>query len=255
MKPVVRLRDPAAALFASDMHLGAHDPQTLRQFLAALAVAAKGISHLFLLGDLLDAWVGDDAPDEAADELASALAGLARQGLWIGLQRGNRDFLIDVPIEHCEPFSRRCGAQLLDDPAIIDLLGRPVMLAHGDAWCLSDRDYIAFRSQVRESSWQRRFLGKPLAERLEIARNMRAESQSRRQITDIDPAHTANLMRAHGVGWLIHGHTHQPGQSSLETTGDGTSPQRWVLPDWSAEEARGGFLRVDAQGWRWLQAP
>jgi UDP-2,3-diacylglucosamine hydrolase len=254
LRPVVHLRGPAAALFASDMHLGAHDRPTLRYFLSALDRATEGVSHLFLLGDLLEAWVGDDAADAAADELAATLAELTRQGLWIGIQRGNRDFLIDVPIDRCKPFTLRCGAQLLDDPVIIDLMGESVMIAHGDAWCLSDRDYLAFRAQVREASWQSAFLAKPLAERLAIARAMRDESQSRRQITDIDHAHTIGLMRTHGVSRLIHGHTHQPGQSSLETSSNGAGMQRWVLPDWSAAPSRGGFLRVDARGWRWIAA-
>lgn len=254
MTPIASLRGPAAALFASDMHLGAHDPGTAQQFLAALEQAVDRVSHLFILGDALEAWVGDDQPDPVAAALADTLARLARYGLWIGLMRGNRDFLIDVPIPQTETFSRRCGAQLLDDTVLIDWGGESVLLAHGDAWCLSDQAYQAFRAQVRAPAWQQQFLARPLAERLAIARSMRQESEARRMITDIDQAHAAALMRASGVSRLIHGHTHQPGESRLPPEQDGSPLRRWVLPDWSAAEQRGGFLRVDAQGWHWLDA-
>ena len=252
MRPILSLRGPAAALFASDMHLGAHDPGTARWFLSALGRAVDRVSHLFILGDALEAWVGDDQPDPVADELAAALARLARRGLWIGLLRGNRDFLIDAPIPGTETFSSRCGARLLDEPVLIELMDQRVLLAHGDAWCLSDRAYLAFRAQVREPGWQRQFLARALPERLAIARSMRQESEARRMITDIDQSHVAALMRKAGVSRLIHGHTHQPGESPLAVEDDGAALRRWVLSDWSAADQRGGFLRVDAQGWHWL---
>jgi UDP-2,3-diacylglucosamine hydrolase len=138
---------------------------------------------------------------------------------------------------------------------VIDCFGEPVMLAHGDAWCLDDLDYQRFRAQIRSTSWQQQFLSRPRAERQAIARAMRSESEQRRELSDIDPAHVAALLSAQGITRLIHGHTHQPGESVLNAPGTDRAARRWVLPDWSAEDRRGGFLRLDRAGFHWVNPP
>jgi UDP-2,3-diacylglucosamine hydrolase len=247
-RPVVSTAGDDLVLFASDMHLGEHDPGTVDFFFEALARESSAITHLFLLGDLFEAWVGDDQSDAIAERLIEALAGLHARGVWIGVMVGNRDFLLNLPVAAGASFSLRSGAVMLADPTRVDLFGQPTLLAHGDAWCLSDVDYQRFRAQVRLPGWQQVFLAKPLPERLAVARALRSESEKRRAITDIDPSAAAAQMRAAGVSRLIHGHTHQPGESVLE----GEPPaelRRYVLPDWSAAEGRGGFLKVNRQGW------
>jgi len=247
-RPVVSAAGDDLVLFASDMHLGEHDPGTVDFFFEALTRESSAITHLFLLGDLFEVWVGDDQSDAIAERLIETLSGLRGRGVWIGVMVGNRDFLLNQPIAGTASFSARCGALMLADPTRVDLFGQPTLLAHGDAWCLDDVDYQRFRAQVRTPDWQQVFLAKPLAERLAVARALRSESEKRRAITDIDPSAAATQMRAFGVRRLIHGHTHQPGESVLE----GEAPaelRRNVLSDWSAADGRGGFLRVNRQGW------
>ncbi|MBW7923895.1 MAG: UDP-2,3-diacylglucosamine diphosphatase [Burkholderiaceae bacterium] len=146
-------RNPAdVALFASDMHLGEHDEATATQFLAAFDRAAAAATHVFLLGDLFEAWAGDDQPDAVASAFIARLAALARQGVALFVVRGNRDFLLDVPLPGASAvasFSQRSGAALLDDPSLLRLFGRRVLIAHGDALCTGDLDYQRARDRAQ----------------------------------------------------------------------------------------------------------
>ncbi len=234
------------ALFASDMHLGDHDPNTAAQFFKALDAQASSITHLFLLGDIFEAWVGDDQPDQVAAALGERLKGLVNQGVRVALMRGNRDFLLGSDGPDLA-WPERCGALLLDDPTLVELFGEPVLLAHGDAWCTDDHAYQRFRTEVRSEGWQARFLSRPLAERLAIAREMRTQSERNKQghdIGDVNEAAVRAALITAGVRRAIHGHTHRPGSYSL-----GEGLERWVLPDWLAASGRGGVLRVGAEGW------
>lgn len=230
-----------AALFASDMHLGDHDPDTAAQFFRALDEHASSITHLFLLGDIFEAWVGDDQPDRVAAQLGERLQALSKRGVQVALMRGNRDFLLgsgqpDWPARH--------GALLLDDTTVVDLFGDLVLLAHGDAWCTDDVAYQRFRAEVRSAAWQTSFLARPLDERLAIAREMRAQSERNRQgpdIGDVNEDAVREALATAGVKRVIHGHTHRPGTYSL---GEGMARQ--VLPDWLAATGRGGFLKAEA---------
>lgn len=256
---VCRLAGQDVALLASDMHLGEHDPQTASFFIDALDREAPRITHLFLLGDLFEAWVGDDQDDPIVCMLIDRLNRLARSGVQIGIVRGNRDFLLDAPFPDPDGqptrFSQRSAATMLNDPCVIDCFGEAVMLAHGDAWCLDDLDYQRFRAQVRSAPWQQQFLSRPRTERQAIARAMRSESEQKRELSDIDQAHVAALLSAEGITRLIHGHTHQPGESMLSAPDADRAARRWVLPDWSAADRRGGFLRLDRTGFHWVDPP
>ena len=282
MKPDARLSVGArdAALFASDMHLGDHDPDTAAQFLASLDAQAASITHLFLLGDIFEAWVGDDQPDSVAALLAERLRALSGRGVRVALMRGNRDFLLGVAARGLESWPARAGALMLDEPSTVDLFGTPVLLAHGDAWCTDDLRYQQFRAQVRSPEWQQAFLAKPLAERLAIARAMREQSERNKldgDIGDVNEHAVWSVLDSAGVRCVIHGHTHRPGRYRVaadRSVGADRAPEdshrldwspaersradspadqpaeRWVLPDWLAANARGGWLRVDAEGFR-----
>ena len=119
------LRGEDRALFASDVHLDERDAATERMFLDALAREGEGASHLFLLGDLFEAWIGDDDPGAPGKRVAQHLAALARSGTRLYLMRGNRDFLLGTG------FAATVGARLLPDPCVIELHGTRVVLAHG----------------------------------------------------------------------------------------------------------------------------
>lgn len=253
--------DPAeVALFASDMHLGEHDPASAAYFLEAFDRIAPAATQLFLLGDLFEAWAGDDQPDAIAACFASRLRALADRGVAVFVMRGNRDFLIDAPLPGAMSFSRRSGARLLDDPSVVRLFGCTVLLAHGDALCADDLEYQRARAIARSEAWQRDFLARPLDERLAIARELRDESrrvQAARALRggqpgDVDDEAVEAALRAAGADALIHGHTHRPARHLHRI--DTTTRERWVLSDWHAaadgDPPRGAFLRVDREGWR-----
>lgn len=251
----LRLSGSDRALFASDMHLGDHDSQTAEWFFASLEAQSPGITHLILLGDIFEAWVGDDQPDKVAEQLSSLLNRLAGRGVHVALMRGNRDFLLGVEQSGGSPASwpERCGAQLLDDPTVVDLFGMSVLLAHGDAWCTDDHGYQRFRAEVRSPAWQQSFLARPLAERLTIARAMREQSERNRLENDPGDVNRLAVIAALDAGRAaraIHGHTHRPGRYALAEDPARTDlPERWVLPDWSGAARRGGWLTVTEEGW------
>ncbi len=255
------------ALFASDMHLGDHDAKTAARFFAAFDRHAAQATHLFLLGDLFEAWAGDDQPDAQAHALVARLRRCVEGGRQVFALRGNRDFLLDVALPGTTgsggAFSARSGARVIEDPSTIELFGRKVLIAHGDALCTGDVEYQNARAIVRSAAWQRDFLARSLAERLAIARELRATSehvQAARALaggepSDVDAEAVVAAMRAAGVRTMIHGHTHRPARHRLDI--DGREAERWVLPDWHAGRTpasdRGGFVRVDRDGWHTIE--
>lgn len=267
------------ALFASDMHLGDHDPGTATLFLEALQSAGSTATHVFLLGDLFEAWVGDDQPDIVARAALALFGRLTATGCRIFAMRGNRDFLLNLPDGR---FSALTGAVMLDDPCAVTLFDEPVVLAHGDALCIDDADYQRVRALVRGEAWQNEFLARPLDERLAIALALRAESEGARARRERESEREFDSARAKGessgspvstladiagnvnrgavddalraacAATIIHGHIHRP--ACHEWLLDGRRAWRWVLPDWDAGAGRGAFLRVDAQGFSWQAA-
>lgn len=229
-------------LFVSDLHLDASRPGITRLFLDFLAGEARQAQALYVLGDLFEAWVGDDEPGEPGASVCAALKALADSGVPVFLMRGNRDFLFGPGI------AARCGATLLPDPCVVDLHGRPTLLMHGDLLCSDDTAYQAFRRQVRDPDWQAQFLAQPLQARQAFAAKARAASREHQQgvsetITDVTPATVEAVMARHGVDRLVHGHTHRPAVHSLLV--DDRPAARIVLGDWYEQ---GSVLRVDADG-------
>lgn len=249
------LRIPRAepVLFASDVHLAPEDPATAAMFLDALAREAPRVRHLFLLGDLFELWVGDDRIDALAARLADLLSSLAARGVQVRLMRGNRDFLIDVPLPGVPTrrFSERCGATLLEDPCPLELHGVPALLAHGDALCTGDLVYQQWRRTCRDPAWQAAFLARPLRERLAIGRDARETSEAGKRerpdaLADVDAAAVDAAMHAAGATLLIHGHTHRP--DTHRWRADGLERTRVVLTDWDADAGRGRLLRWEDGG-------
>ncbi len=241
------------ALFASDIHAGDHDEATVRSFTEALTGAAQDVTHLFLLGDLFEAWIGDDAPDQASSEMIAVLGALATPSRRVYAMHGNRDFLLGHPVPGSSAsFETLSGAALLPDPCLIRLFGQPVLLAHGDALCTDDVGYQKLRVQLRSATWQARFLARSEADRAAEAAAMRAQSVRAKgekplELMDVNPDAVRRAMREADVQTMIHGHTHRPGTHRFDD--EGVERVRWVLPDWDAGTRRGGFLRVDAKGW------
>ena len=233
-----------ATLFISDLHLEPTRPGITALFLDFLEQRARRAEALYILGDLFEAWIGDDDDAELGGMVADALRTLTRQGVPTYFLHGNRDFLLG------ERFAAASGMQLLPESVVIGLAGERVLLLHGDTLCTDDVEYQAFRAQVRDPAWRARILALPLAPRRALASQMRETSQqSARQkaadIMDVNPTAVDQALRAHGVRRLIHGHTHRP--AIHHWTLDGQSATRAVLGDWYNQ---GSVLVGDVAGWR-----
>ena len=229
-----------ATLFISDLHLDPRRPAVTNLFLQFLAdLDPQHCVALYILGDLFEAWIGDDEDDAHYRNVVAGLRAASDRGLKLSVMRGNRDFLLG------EGFERDSGCELLADPTRIELGGLNTLLMHGDTLCTDDLEYQQFRMLVRNPDWQRQFLAKPLAERRQIAAQLRETSRQRTgrkqpDIMDVNP-HTVNeTLRQQGVRRLIHGHTHRPAVHDLSI--DGQPAQRIVLGDWYEQ---GSVLRCE----------
>ncbi len=216
-------------LFISDLHLEESRPDITAAFLAFLKDKAHGVERLYILGDFFEAWIGDDERTPLQEQVAAALREVNASGTEIFLMHGNRDFLIGQ--DYCE----RAGATLLDDPTVVDLYGTPTLLMHGDSLCTADVEYQKFRANMRNPQWQQMILQRPLADRQQMARQLREISMAKNQgkeetIMDVTPEEVVREMEAHGVQRLIHGHTHRPAEHELEANGQ--PAKRIVLGDW-----------------------
>lgn len=236
-------------LFISDLHLDPARPDITRLFGEFIDGEARDADALYILGDLFEAWVGDDDPSETGAFVAERSKALSDSGVPVYFMHGNRDFLLG------EDFARRAGMTVLPDPSMVTLYGKPVLLMHGDLLCTDDTAYQQFRTQTRDPAWQAQFLSQPLAARLAFAQQARAASQARQgelreagtmeTITDVSPATVAETFARHGVDTLIHGHTHRPAVHELDVGGQ--PRKRIVLGDWYEQ---GSVLRVDDAGAR-----
>jgi UDP-2,3-diacylglucosamine hydrolase len=240
---------PGRTLFASDLHLDSEAPWAIDAFLAFLEGPAREADGLYLLGDLFEAWVGDDDDDPDNDRVCQGLARVTAAGLPVYAIHGNRDFLLG------ERFEARTGVKLLPDPVLVGLHGMPTMLSHGDVFCIEDLPYQELRSIVRQPSWQQRFLSLPLATRRQIANAARAGSKqhTERQIPvlmDVNPDAVTRALRATGAQRLIHGHTHRPAVHRFEV--DGKPAERVVLAPWYEAAS---CVAVSADGVREIALP
>jgi UDP-2,3-diacylglucosamine hydrolase len=230
-------------LFISDLHLDDSRPSItdlFERFLASDEV--RGADALYILGDLVEAWVGDDDDAELPARIARATRAVHDAGVPVYFMHGNRDFLLG------EAFAERAGMTLLDDPTVHALYGTPTLLMHGDLLCTDDSVYQKVRADVRRPEWKQQVLAMPLQARRAFAAKSRAESQAHtgsagETIMDVNQDAVEKAMRAAGVMQLIHGHTHRPAVHDLEL--DGRQARRIVLGDWYEQ---GSVLRVDAGG-------
>ena len=227
------------ALFISDLHLAPQRPELIEAFHALARGRARGAAALYVIGDLFDAWLGDDQVKEPlAAGVAAALAGLAASGTPVYLQRGNRDFLLG------ERFAKAAGATLLPDAVVHDLHGTPTLIMHGDQLCTDDIGYQRFRSYWQDPVHRRRLLAMPYFVRRGVAALFRAGSRhatasKAEQIMDVNAEAVAGALREHRVARLIHGHTHRPERHDLIV--DGRACERYVLADWYKS---GSYLEV-----------
>lgn len=227
--------------FISDLHLHPQEPATLAAWQCCMADLA--VDALFILGDLFDAWVGDDilcAPDAGFERDCASVLRAAAARCPVFFMHGNRDFLIGPA------WAADTGVTLLPDPTRLHFARHHWLLSHGDALCIDDIEYIAFRKLSRTSAWQQQFLARPLAERQQFALDARAQSEQHKRglgmLVDVDAALARDWLQQADCPTLIHGHTHQPAAHDL-----GHGRQRIVLSDWdaAAQPPRGQLLRIE----------
>lgn len=216
-------------LFISDLHLDASRPQITRLFLHFLADEAVHADALYILGDLFEAWIGDDDDAELALTVADRLQRLARAGVPTFFIRGNRDFLLGPR------YAADAGVTILPDPCVVRLYGEPVLLLHGDLLCTDDTGYLTVRRQVRDPAWQQALLARSLDERRQFAAQARGASAAHQgsmslDIGDATATAVEEMFLRFGVRRMVHGHTHRP--AVHRTPVGNLDHQRIVLGDW-----------------------
>lgn len=228
-------------LFISDLHLAPERPQMMELFIGFTKDVAAKADSLFILGDFLEVWWGDDDPAEAYQGVFNALRELDTvHGTKVYMMHGNRDFMMG------QVLAKRCHYSLIDEPYPIKLAGKSAMLIHGDSLCTDDIEYQKFRAMVRNPLWQQQVLTKTLEERFALAKSIRDQSKSDTSlkdevIMDVNDAATRQLFIDNKIELLIHGHTHRPAFHELVI--DGKTVQRIVLGDWYE---KGNYLRIAA---------
>ena len=247
MPPVAELLAPShwrTVACISDLHLQASEPATFDAWQRSMANSTA--DAVFILGDLFEVWVGDDVLDADPAGFDAACVQVLRDMACqraVFFMHGNRDFLLG------RACLEACGVTLLNDPTVLQFAGQRWLLSHGDALCLDDVDYLQFRAAVRSPQWQQDFLAKPLAERQQIARGIRSQSEDRKRsgmlYADVDAAAAREWLHAAHATVLVHGHTHRPARHDL-----GGGLQRWVLSDWdaAAQPPRGELLQLSLAG-------
>lgn len=228
-------------LFISDLHLFANEPHVTATFLYFLQYKTQEATALYILGDLFEAWVGDDDLNIFNKEIIQALKKTTAAGLRIYFMRGNRDFLVG------QKFSAMTGVEIIPDPTVINLYGQRVLLMHGDSLCTADKKHQAWRRQALKPLNQKLALCLPLKFRQKIGKWLRQQSRHhqiklKEYIMDVAETEVIKVMQAHNVKHLIHGHTHRPGFYPLILNNE--KIQRMVLGDWHSS---GHILACDDQ--------
>ena len=231
-----------ATLFISDLHLEAERPDIAKQFLEFMDTDARECEELYILGDLFEAWVGDDDPNTHYFTIKRALRTLVDRGVPVYFMHGNRDFMVG------REFSNETGVKILKDPHRVDMYGQKVLLSHGDVLCTDDVQYQKVRKMTRDPEWQANMRAKPLKERLRIAAEARRHSLEQTinmslAIMDVNQQAVEAMIREHNVDVLLHGHTHRPGVHTVDL--GNRKAKRIVLGDWYRQ---GSVVRWDSRG-------
>ncbi len=234
----------STTLFISDLHLDGSRPDIADQFIAFLRGEARSAHSLYILGDLFEAWIGDDDPDEDKRRIQAELRALTASGVQCFIMHGNRDFLIG------KRFCKATGCTLLDDGSIATINGQRVALMHGDTLCTDDRDYQRLRRIVRNPFTKLLFRCMSLKRRQRLAAKIREGSKAHIErsmdaIMDVNVDAVAQAFKQHRVDLIVHGHTHRPAVHALLVNNQPAT--RIVLGDWYTQ---GSVLRWNEVGYR-----
>ncbi len=226
--------------FISDLHLADDTPRAFEAWSAFLETTRA--DAVLILGDLFDAWPGDDARHEGFEARCAAVLKRAAAKRFVGFMVGNRDFMVGAEL------LVDCGVHRIADPTVVAAFGERVLLTHGDAWCLADTDYQRVRPTLRSATWQAAALTQSLAQRKVLARQLRAQSEQHAtgrapgDWADVDAVLAGRWLAANATSVLVHGHTHRPGSAAI-----GPDTTRHVLSDWSLDD--GTDVRAEVLRW------
>ncbi|RUO56122.1 UDP-2,3-diacylglucosamine diphosphatase [Pseudidiomarina homiensis] len=240
-----------ATWFISDLHLSPARPDIAHLFFDFLRDTARSADALYILGDLFDAWIGDDDTSAFAAQVQDELRRFTDHGIPTYFVAGNRDFLIG------RQFAERTGVKLLTDPYVINLYATPTLIMHGDLLCTDDHSYQRFRRWIRKPWLTKFLLALPLSVRMRIANKLRATSKTQQPLSEeqlaIMDANTTTVIdyfARYNVRQMIHGHTHRPAVHQHSV--DGTTATRVVLGDWYTQ---GSMLKVTHEAHNLMQQP
>jgi UDP-2,3-diacylglucosamine hydrolase len=239
-----------ATLFISDLHLEESHPAPTASLLDFLAGPARTADSVYILGDLFEYWIGDDALSAMARQVSQATSALSSTGVSCYFLHGNRDFLLG------DDYASLAGLELLSDTTVVDLYGTLTLLLHGDTLCTDDKEYQAFRQQSRDPQWQARILALSVEERLQLAGTARDTSMAHTgstsmDIMDVNDAAVRTAFQEYGVKRMIHGHTHRPAFHKYRLNDD-SEAERIVLADW---HKAGSYLSVSANHTEVVELP
>ena len=232
--------------FISDLHLSAKAPEISQRFQEYLSTELVDVENLYILGDLFEYWIGDDAAAMLGMQpVLDALKQLTGSGIHGYFIAGNRDFLIG------EQFAKHTGFTILEDETVVELGNEKVLLLHGDSLCTDDHLHQQFRQQMMcNKAFHQHALSLSIEERIATAEKMRGMSAEHKseisdEIMDVNTDSVVTLLEKHGVTRMIHGHTHRPAVHSHDTK-NGIA-ERIVLGDWYTQSS---FLRHDENGFQ-----
>ena len=222
-----------ATYFISDLHLERIESSITNIFTEFLDDLNQNDS-LYILGDLFESWIGDDNVTELSQYISDRLLSLSERNISVSIMHGNRDFLIG------EDFCKASSIELINDPRIIEIDTKKVLLTHGDELCTDDKEYQAFRSVVRNPLWQKDFLNFPISKREKIAGEAKDASKDSKEnkameIMDVNTDAVLKAFNDHPVEIMIHGHTHRPNIHKISN--EDRKLTRYVLGDWSKNSA------------------
>jgi len=231
-----------STLFVSDLHLEAERPDIASQFLKFLETEASEADDLYILGDLFEAWVGDDDPNTHYFTIKRALRKLVDGGIPVYFMHGNRDFMIG------RGFANETGVEILKDPYRVNMYGQKALLSHGDVLCTDDVQYQRVRKMTRDPDWQATILARPLKDRLRMAEEARRQSLEQTlnlsmEIMDVNQDAVRKVIQEFKVDVLLHGHTHRPAIHEVDL--GNRKAKRIVLGDWYTQ---GSVVRWDSRG-------
>ncbi len=221
--------------FISDLHISAERPSSITLFADFMEKSGCQLESIYILGDLFDYWIGDDASSALGFDLVEqALKHTTDSGTAVYFIAGNRDFLVG------QDFADRTGVVLLQDMTVLEIENQRVMIAHGDRFCTDDSSYQAAREQFLDPAWQKAFLEKPIEQRKAIAVDLRAQSEQSKQhkpeqLMDVNPQEIQRVIEEYDLDLLIHGHTHRPYVHQLEY--NGKACRRYVLGEWTKDRS------------------